>query len=121
MTKNPAHSIKAYRKRTIIPISSLPYHPRSAEYLRPPKKQILISYEQRPGATTPESLHPYDFADSNPYVYTDPSGEFTLVEINIASFLQFTLHTLRGIVSKYELDPPTNTRSVPAKNDVALE
>ncbi len=46
---------------------------------------------------TPESLHPYNFADCNPYVYTDPTGEFTMIEINIVGFLQFTLQTLKGV------------------------
>ncbi|HWQ90358.1 MAG TPA: hypothetical protein VN673_01710 [Clostridia bacterium] len=31
------------------------------------------------------------------YVYSDPSGEFTMVEINVVTFLQFTLQTLRGV------------------------
>ena len=46
---------------------------------------------------TPEGLHPYNYADCNPYVYSDPSGEFTMVEINLVTFLQFTLQTLRGV------------------------
>lgn len=46
---------------------------------------------------TPEGLHPYNYADCNPYVYSDPSGEFTMVEINVVTFLQFTLQTLRGV------------------------
>jgi RHS repeat-associated protein len=46
---------------------------------------------------TPEGLHPYNYADCNPYVYSDPTGEFTMVEINVVTFLQFTLQTLRGV------------------------
>jgi RHS repeat-associated protein len=45
----------------------------------------------------PETLNPYCFANNSPFIYSDPSGSDTLVEINLTSALQFTLQTLRTV------------------------
>jgi len=72
------------------------YHMRAREY--DPRTGRFTSRDPDAGAIdTPESLHPYNFADCNAYVFTDPSGESTMVEINVVSFLQFTLQTLRAV------------------------
>jgi hypothetical protein len=41
--------------------------------------------------TEPESFNTYQFAYNNPQIYSDPSGEFTLIEINTAQAIQNTL------------------------------
>jgi len=46
-----------------------------------------------------ETLHPYSFANCNPFVYSDPSGLFTVIEINVAQAIQFTLQTLRVVAT----------------------
>jgi RHS repeat-associated protein len=43
-----------------------------------------------------ETLNPYAYAVNNPYVFTDPSGEFTVIEINVSSFFNATMQSLRG-------------------------
>ncbi len=49
----------------------------------------------------PETLHPYSFADSNPYVYRDPSGLFSLAEINIVGSIQKGFLAVRTYVINY--------------------
>lgn len=46
---------------------------------------------------TPESLHPYAFALNNPYIYIDPSGEFSMVEISLVGAIDFILATLKTV------------------------
>jgi RHS repeat-associated protein len=73
------------------------YNMRAREY--DPRLGRFTSRDPDGGATeTPESLHPYNFADCNPYVYSDPTGEFTMVEMNITTFLQFAVQTLRTVL-----------------------
>jgi len=50
------------------------------------------------GTDNPESLHPYSFANNNPLIFSDPSGEFTLIEINIVGLKQSSFAALRQIV-----------------------
>ncbi len=45
----------------------------------------------------PESLHTYNFANSNPLIYRDPSGQFTLIEVSITSLINSGLQALRGV------------------------
>lgn len=46
-------------------------------------------------AKAPETLHAYALANSNPYLYSDPSGESTIIEVNIANSMQAGLQGLR--------------------------
>ncbi len=63
------------------------YDPETGRFLeRDPWKGII---------KTPETLHAYAFANSNPYLYSDPSGEFTIIEINIANSMQVGFQGLR--------------------------
>lgn len=43
----------------------------------------------------PEAMNPYQAMYNNPYVYSDPSGMFTITELNAAQNLQTTLSTAR--------------------------
>ncbi|GAA6619287.1 putative Ig domain-containing protein [Scytonema sp. NUACC26] len=45
--------------------------------------------------TEPESFNPYQFVYNNPYVYSDPTGMFTLVELNASQSIQNQLATIR--------------------------
>jgi hypothetical protein len=45
---------------------------------------------------TPETLHPYTFANSNPYYYSDPSGETTIAEFNLVGAMQKSFQGMRG-------------------------
>jgi RHS repeat-associated protein len=71
------------------------YHVRAREYDQQTGR--FISRDPDGGGTeTPESLHPFAFADSNPYVFSDPSGEFSVIEVNLAGALQFAMQSLRS-------------------------
>jgi RHS repeat-associated protein len=48
-----------------------------------------------PSDQQPESMNPYQFAYQNPLIYSDPSGMFTIVEINASQSIQ-------GILDKVE-------------------
>ncbi|MEM8960783.1 MAG: RHS repeat-associated core domain-containing protein, partial [Acidobacteriota bacterium] len=59
------------------------YHVRAREY--DPRTGRFASRDPiEPDLQRPETLHPYSFAASNPHLYADPTGLFTLVEINIS-------------------------------------
>ena len=49
----------------------------------------------------PETLHPYVHASSNPYLYRDPSGLFSLPDISISSVIQETLAGLKTAAISY--------------------
>jgi RHS repeat-associated protein len=46
----------------------------------------------------PESSNPYQFVYNNPYVYSDPSGEITISELNSAQSIQHHLASIRRYV-----------------------
>ena len=65
------------------------YDPRTGRFLsRDPAEPVLHQ---------PESLHPYVFANSNPQLFTDPTGAFTLVGINISLSIQDILQQTRAL------------------------
>jgi RHS repeat-associated protein len=45
--------------------------------------------------TEPESFNPYQFAYNNPYIHSDPSGEFTITEVQASLSLQDALAAVR--------------------------
>jgi len=51
--------------------------------------------------TEPETLHPYALANSSPFVYSDPSGKETLIEINIVTLVEDTLAVMRQVGVNY--------------------
>ena len=59
------------------------YHFRARDY--DPRTGLFLSRDPaEPITTRPETFHPYRFADANAYAYSDSSGLFTLIEINIS-------------------------------------
>jgi RHS repeat-associated protein len=70
------------------------YDPRTGRFLsKDPADPVL---------TEPESLHPYAFAGSNPYLYHDPSGGFfTLVSISISSSIEDNLQAVQTAGANY--------------------
>ncbi|HWQ92087.1 MAG TPA: RHS repeat-associated core domain-containing protein [Clostridia bacterium] len=48
-----------------------------------------------------ETLNAYVFVINNPHIAVDPSGEFSLIELNIVSAEQFTLATLKTAATQY--------------------
>jgi RHS repeat-associated protein len=49
--------------------------------------------------TEPESFDPYQFVYDNPYIFTDPTGMFTLIEINVNLSMQNALSSLKTYVN----------------------
>ncbi|MEZ6073136.1 MAG: RHS repeat-associated core domain-containing protein [Pirellulales bacterium] len=47
---------------------------------------------------TPETFQPYVFANNNPHLYSDPTGGFTVVEVNVTEAIQSNLRALKGKV-----------------------
>jgi RHS repeat-associated protein len=72
------------------------YNMRAREY--DPRLGRLTSRDPRNGDfQRAETLNPYVYALNNPHVFADPSGEFTVVEINVATIIDSSLTTLRNV------------------------
>jgi RHS repeat-associated protein len=52
-------------------------------------------------ALKPETRHLYAFGNSNPCLFSDPSGTESLIEINIVSLIQNSLQTMRQVGVSY--------------------
>jgi RHS repeat-associated protein len=76
------------------------YHMRAREYDQ--RLGRFMSRDPDEGSfRVPETINPYIFANDNPQVFSDPSGKFTLIEINISSLYQAALQSTRAVgVSK---------------------
>lgn len=73
------------------------YHMGAREYDQ--RTGRFLVRDSRDGVfTRPETLHPYVYALNNPFVYTDPSGEFSVTEINVTGAIQSTMNALRQAV-----------------------
>ncbi len=72
------------------------YHMRARDY-DPETGRFIERDPEDPNPQGPETYNPYIFANSNPYYFSDPSGAFTVVEINISSALQQGLQGIRTI------------------------
>lgn len=49
----------------------------------------------------PETLNPYGFANQNSFVFSDPSGKNSLIEINIVNLIQDSLAVMRQVGINY--------------------
>jgi RHS repeat-associated protein len=66
------------------------YYFRARDY--DPKSGLFLSRDKvNPIQQIPESANPYQFAYQNPNVYSDPSGLFSLLEINLSDTIQKSL------------------------------
>jgi RHS repeat-associated protein len=86
------------------------YHMRAREYDQ--RLGRFLSRDPDEGAfSEPESLNPYAYAYNNGLIYTDPTGEFTMIEISLTTALQFTLQTIRTVgvneAKRYAIDKIT--------------
>jgi RHS repeat-associated protein len=72
------------------------YHVRARDY--DPRTGRFLSRDPVEGdARVPESLYPYSYASSNPHLYSDPSGQFSVIEISITGAKQITFQTFRQL------------------------
>ena len=56
------------------------------------KTGLFLSRDAAPPTEQqPESMNPYQFAYQNPLIYSDPSGMFTLSEVNVSQVIQSEL------------------------------
>ena len=68
------------------------YDPESGRFVsRDPVE--LIEYE-------PESSNPYQFVYNNPHIYLDPTGEFTIAELNASNQIQDILRAYRNDLAR---------------------
>jgi RHS repeat-associated protein len=70
------------------------YHMRARDY-DPASGRFLSRDPVESAVTEPESYHPYAFANANPHFYSDPTGEFSVVEINFSGAIQKGLQGAR--------------------------
>ncbi|MEM7350207.1 MAG: RHS repeat-associated core domain-containing protein [Acidobacteriota bacterium] len=71
------------------------YHLRAREY--DPHTGLFLSRDSAlPAKHLPESTNPYLFALANPHVYRDPSGQFSIVSVNISFTIRGILSAVRG-------------------------
>lgn len=72
------------------------YHLRAREY-DPRTGRFLTKDPAAPEPYRVESTHPYVFADSNPQIHGDPTGLFTIMEINITGSLESNLQKIKTV------------------------
>jgi RHS repeat-associated protein len=73
------------------------YHMRAREY--DARMGRFTSRDPNPGGfKIPETLVSYTFACANPFIYSDPSGEFSVIEINVSGSLSSGMQGLRSAV-----------------------
>ena len=51
--------------------------------------------------TAPESFNPYQFVYNNPLIYSDPTGEITITELNGSKSVQGILNRINATLSRY--------------------
>ena len=56
----------------------------------------------------PETFEPYSFANNNPHLYTDPTGLFTITEINVGMSVQGQIRNVKTIAVQQAKDYAKN-------------
>jgi RHS repeat-associated protein len=82
------------------------YHMRAREY--DPRTGRFLSRDTHDGEfRTVESRNPYNYGFATPTVYSDPTGHFSLIEINLTGAINTTLQTLRTVAVNYSKNKAT--------------
>jgi RHS repeat-associated protein len=76
------------------------YHLPARDY-DPATGRFLTRDPASPDPLVPESLHPYAFANGNPQLYRDPTGMFTIIEVNISKTVEGNLQNMKTIAINY--------------------
>ena len=72
------------------------YHMRAREY--DPRLGRFTSRDSRNGVfQRPETLQPYVYGLNNPFVFTDPSGEFTITEITAENAINMGIEAFKNV------------------------
>ena len=79
------------------------YHLRARDY-DPATGRFLTRDPAAPDLRQPETIHPYVFAFSNPQLFSDPTGLFTVASININLSVQNILQGSRNLSVKRARD-----------------
>ena len=72
------------------------YDPRTGRFLSRDPADISIRL--------PETMNGYPYGFSNPHVYKDPTGLFTVSEVNVTVSVDNVLQAIKGNVSRYAID-----------------
>lgn len=75
------------------------YHFRARDY-DPHVGRFLSRDPADPDLNEPESLHPYAFVYSNPHVYRDPTGMFSLIQLNMSLSIQDILQHTQTLIHR---------------------
>ena len=65
-----------------------------ARYMNPSTGTFITMDEYAGSVFEPVSLHKYLYANSNPVMYTDPTGYFSLSEVNVTQAIEAQLHKM---------------------------
>ncbi len=72
------------------------YHFRARDY-DPRVGRFITPEPAEPDPHTPESFDPYTFANANPYLFHDPTGLFSMAELNSVQGIVSNLQRIAGI------------------------
>lgn len=74
------------------------YHFRARDY-DPTVGRFLSRDPATPDLTVPETLHPYNFANGNPHLWSDPTGLFSISTVNLSLSISGSLRSNRLVLT----------------------